>query len=249
MTTKNKTEGDVVGRMFAAGAHFAYSKSRRHPSVSPFIFGAKNHVEIFDLEETSKIFSAALDFIESLGKERAQMLLVGGKQEAKDAVRHAGERLGVPHVAGRWIGGTLTNYPQIKKRIDLMEKLISERESGELGKYTKLERVLIDRKIADLERNFGGIRNLLGRPAALLLIDTKREHIAVSEARRTGVPVIALMNSDCDIADADYPILGNDAGIASIQFTLNEVVEAYERGLKTADEKQPTTDNAAAAAA
>lgn len=247
MAVKANTEGDVIGRMFAAGAHFAYSKSRRHPSVSPFIFGAKNHVEIFDLEETSKLFSAALDFIESLGKERAQMLLVGGKQEAKDAIRHAGERLGVPSVAGRWIGGTLTNYPQIKKRIDLMEKLVLERESGELGKYTKLERVLIDRKIADLERNFGGVRDLQPRPAALLVIDTKREHIAVAEARRIGVPVVALMNSDCDIADADYPILANDAGIASIQFTLNEVVEAYERGRKATNDIRPTTDETPAA--
>lgn len=227
------TAGDVIGRMFAAGSHFAYSKSRRHPSTASFIFGSKNHVEIFDLEETSKLFTAALEYVEGLAKERKQILFVGGKQEAKEAVRRTGERLEMPYVAGRWIGGTLTNFPQIKKRIELMEKLIAEKEAGELGKYTKLERVLIDRKIADLERNFAGIRNLPGNPGAMFVVDTKREHIAVAEAKRMGVPVIALMNSDCDIADANFPILGNDAGIASIQFTLGEVADAYERGLKT----------------
>lgn len=220
--------------MFAAGSHFAYSKSRRHPSVSSFIFGSKNHVEIFDLEETSKLFTAALEFIESLAKERKQIILVGGKQEAKNAVKNTGERLSMPYVAGRWIGGTLTNFSQTKKRIELMEKLITEKNTGELGKYTKLERVLIDRKIADLERNFGGIRNLLGQPGALVVIDTKREHIAVAEAKRMGIPVVALMNSDCNLSDAAYPILGNDAGIASIQFTLGEVATAYEEGTKSA---------------
>lgn len=234
MATSDKATGDTIGRMFAAGAHFAYSKSRRHPSVSPFMFGTKNHVEIFDLEETSKLFSAALEFVEMLGRDGKTLLFVGGKQEAKEALARTAQRLSMPYVAGRWIGGTLTNFPQIRKRIELMHKLMEERERGDLGKYTKLERLLIDRKIADLERNFGGIRGLASAPAAMFVVDTTREHIAVAEAGRMGVPVVALMNSDCDMSDAAYPILGNDAGIANIQFTLDEVADAYERGKKSA---------------
>lgn len=226
----------VVDALFSVGAHFGFVKSRRHPSAKPFIFGSKNNIEIFDLEKTSKELEKALIFVETQGKAKAPGLIVGGKSEAREAVEKVGRELEMPFVAGRWIGGTLTNFPEIKKRILRLEELTSQREKGELAKYTKKERLLIDREIAKLELYFGGLSQLKALPKFVVVIDPKKEHIAVSEAKRMKIPVVGLAGSDSNLYDVEYAIPGNDASRQSIGFVLNEMVKAYKRG-KEASEK------------
>src|SRR5579885_3392981 len=142
-----KSNNSLIDSLFAVGAHFGFDKSSSHPSATPYIFGQKNKVEIFDLEKTSVELAKALDFVKELGKKHATLLFVSGKYEAKQAIENAAASLGQPYVAGRWIGGTLTNFGEIKKRVNKMEDLMTQREKGELSKYTKKERLLIDRDI------------------------------------------------------------------------------------------------------
>lgn len=231
--TDKKTTSTLIDSMFGAGAHFAYSRSRRHPSVTSYIFGAKNKVELFDLEKTSELFAKTLEFIKTLGKENKTILFVGGKSEARKAIANAGLALAMPYVDGRWIGGALTNFKEIRKRIEKYERLTGERERGELTKYTKKERLLIDREIDNLEIMFGGIVSMKDLPKAMFVVDAKREHIAVKEAQDMGIPVISLVGSDCNILEVNYPIVGNDSSKTSIEFFLSTVVKAYEEGKKT----------------
>lgn len=229
--TENKPQSNpTIDSMFKAGAHFGYSKSRRHPTVSPYIFGIKNKVEIFDLEKTTELLDAAKAFVSSIAKEGKQILFVAGKNEAREALKAGANALGMPVVAGRWIGGTLSNYSEIKKRIDKFEKLTADKEKGELAKYTKKERLLIDREIANLDRFFSGLIPMKEMPKALFVIDPKKEKIAVKEARDMGIPVIALLGSDCNLKEVEYPIPGNDASATSIKFFVNEIVAAYKAG-------------------
>ncbi len=220
----------VLEIMFSAGAHYGYKRSRRHPSVSPYIFGLKNRVEIFDLEKTSALLRDAKDFVRDLAKSEKQMLIVGTKFEAKEAVINAAESSGLPYVSNRWIGGALTNLPEIRRRVARLEELRSQKESGELAKYTKKERLLLDREIEHLEKNFGGIVNMKDLPSALFVIDIREEHTALREAKRLQIPVVGLANSDCDLANVSYPVVGNDASRGSIKYFVDEIVGAYEAG-------------------
>lgn len=231
-TTPKTSPKSSIDSMFTAGAHFAFSKSRRHPSVTPYIFGVKNKVEIFDLEKTSDLLNSAKEVMKALGKDSKTVLFVGGKSEARNAVKNGAMSLNMPFVDGRWIGGTLTNFGQIRKRVEKMEKLVSEKEKGELAKYTKKERLLIDREIANLERFFSGIVSMKDLPKALFVIDPKKEKIAVREAQDMGIPVIALAGSDCNLREITHPIVGNDASQTSIQFFVSEMTKAYSEGKK-----------------
>jgi small subunit ribosomal protein S2 len=226
-----KENNNVIDALFAAGAHFGFVKSRRHPSAKQFIFGTKNNIEIFDLEKTSKELEKALNFIEAQGKAGAPLLVVGGKSEAREAVITIGRELNMPFVAGRWIGGTLSNFNEIKKRIARLEELTTQREKGELAKYTKKERLLIDREIARLELFFGGLSNLKTLPKFLIVIDPKKEQIAVKEAKSMKIPVVALAGSDSNLHEIEYAIPGNDASRQTISYILGEMVKSYKRGL------------------
>jgi len=219
-----------IDAMFAAGAHFGLGRSRRNPSVAPFVFTTKNRTDIFDLEKTQKLLDAAKDFIASLAKEGKTILFVGGKKEAAVAVKAAAQAIGMPFADGRWIGGSLTNFGQIRKRIERYEKLVSDREKGELAKYTKRERMLIDKEIAKLEKMFSGIVSMKKLPDALFIVDPKHENGALKEAVKLGIPVIALANSDCNIAEVKHPLIGNDGAKSSIRFFADEAVRAYESG-------------------
>lgn len=231
METAVKTiHNDTITRMFEVGAHFAYSKSRRHPTAQPYIFGVKDKVEIFDLEKIQKLLNEAVDFIAQLAGEGKRILFVAGKNEARETIKNTALSLDMPYVAGRWIGGTLTNFDEIKKRIIRLETLIDEEEKGELAKkYTKREQLLLGREIASLEETFGGLTSMKELPAALFVVDTKREHIPVEEAKKRGIPVIALMNSDCDVTSADYPIFANDSSVKSIDFFVHMLADAYKK--------------------
>ena len=228
----NTTTG-TVARLFAAGAHFAQVKSRRHPSMRTFVLGAKGGVEIFDLAKTDEQLTKAKEVVAALARDGKTILIVGGKREASDAVRAAGKRIAQPYVAGRWLGGTISNFTEIKKRIDRLADLSAKREDGSLSKiYTKLERVHIDREIERLQERLEGITTLTKRPDALLIVDTRHEAHATKEARLSGIPVIAIMSSDCDVKDAAYPIVTNDASRATLSLMLGELAEAFESGIK-----------------
>lgn len=222
----------TIESMFKVGGHFGLAKSRRHPSMTPYIFGSKNRTEIFDLELTLNTLEAAKEYVRSLAKLGKQILFVGGKSEARKAVRDGALSIGMPFVDGRWIGGSITNFPEVRKRIDKYERLMSEKEKGELAKYTKKERLLIDREIARLEMMFAGIVSMKEKPVAMFVIDPRKEYNAVKEAQDAGIPIIALMGSDCDLSDAKYPIVGNDSSRASIAYFVNEIVKAFEDAKK-----------------
>ncbi len=220
----------MIEKLFAAGAHLGYSPSRRHPSAAPFVFGAKSGVELIDLEQTAACLERAVAFVASEGRERHAMLFVSGKAEARGAVERTARRLGQPYVASRWIGGTLTNFSEIHKRLSRLEEIAGMRESGEIAKFTKHERLLIDRESVDLERMYGGLRGMERPPHSLFVIDPKAEHTAVAEAARLGIPVVALLNTDCDTRGSTYPIPANDAARQSIELILEEAAKAYEAG-------------------
>lgn len=230
MSNNSNVNADAVKSLFEAGAHFGYTKVRRHPSVAPYIFGAKNRVEIFDLEKTLPTLETAKAFVKSIAESGKPLLFIGGKHEARQAIQSVAERLGQPYVAGRFIGGTITNFSEIKKRIAKLEKRLSEREKGELSKYTKKERLMIDREIETLEETFGGLVGLKEKPAAVFVVDSGKEHIAVSEAKQAGIPVVSISGSDCDVSKIAYPIIANDASRKSIAYILEEVAKSFEEG-------------------
>lgn len=224
----------LIESLFKAGSHFGYSRSRRHPSTLKFLFGNKGGVEIFDLEKTAVQMDKAMTFIRSLAADRKTLLFVSSKAESREALKLTAESLNQPYVSGRFIGGTLTNWSEIKKRTDRLMELTDLREKGELAKFTKLERLLIDREIEELELMFGGLKGLTRIPNAMLVIDPRKEKIAVEEARKSKVPVIALLNSDCDASIITYPVPGNDATMASVKLFLEQVKLAWEEGARNA---------------
>jgi small subunit ribosomal protein S2 len=231
LNKKEEKEG-IVEQMFQVGAHFGYDKSRRHPSVSKFIFGRKDNFEIFDLEKTAEKLSVALEFVKKTAGEGRQILFVGGKKEAQNAIKNGAEKIDMPYVASRWIGGTLTNFEEIRKRVNYYLDLHSQKEKGLLAKYTKKERLMIDRDLEKLESRFGGITNMEVKPAVIFIIDTNREYIARDEAMQNHIPIIGLVGSDNNISGIDYPIPANDSSIKSIKFFVDQIVSAYELGLK-----------------
>ncbi len=227
MANTTKDNNSMVEAMFKVGAHFGLAKSRRHPSTKQFVFGIKNKIEIFDLEKTADALEKAKAFVATIAAAGKQALFVAGKSEAITAVRNAAMKAGQPVVGGRWIGGTLTNFTQIRKRIEKYENRLKEKEKGELAKYTKKERLLIDREIAKLETLFGGIVSMKEKPGVLIVVDPKKEAIAVQEAKDMGVPVVALASTDCDLSLVDYAIPANDSSASSAAFFLNELARAY----------------------
>ena len=233
--TENK---ESVEAMFSAGAHFGLPKARRHPTVKKFIFGTKQKFDIFDLEKTDVSLEKAKEFAKKLGSERKKLLFVGGKPESHVIVKNTAVRIGAPYCVGRWIGGTITNFSEIKKRINKLKRLLEDRDLGANKKYTKLERLFIDREIERLQKKYEGLVVLNDRvPDALFVIDPKREAIAVEEAKEKKLPIIALSNSDCNISKVDYPIVANDSTRRSIEYFVREISEAYEDGLKSTPDK------------
>lgn len=221
----------IIDKLFSVGAHFGYAPSRRHPSTVGYIFGAKGGTELFDLEQTAQCLESALGFVAKLAAERKTILFVGSKAEAREALTRTAERLNQPYVAGRWIGGSLTNFQEIKKRLGRLQEIVDMREKGELAKFTKKERLLIDREASELERMFGGLKGLTRMPDAMFVVDSKQESGAVAEARQLNIPVIALLNTDCDRTLITYPIPANDASMQSITLVLDEVSKAYAENL------------------
>ncbi len=219
----------LVKELFTVGAHFGYSRTRRHPSVAKHLFATKNKVDIIDIEKTEVMLKEAEAVIAALGEKGKTIVFVGTKPEAKEAVRAAAEGLNLPFVTSRWVGGTLTNFPEIKKRLARLEELRAAKISGDLQKkYTKKEQLLIAREVAKMEELFSGIVSLKGTPDALVIVDPKKEEIAVKEASRLGIPTIAVASTDCDITAVTHAVLANDSSRASIEFIVKRLAEAYK---------------------
>jgi small subunit ribosomal protein S2 len=219
----------LIEKLFSVGAHFGYAPSRRHPSVASFIYGTKGKTEIINLEQTSECLTQALEFVKTLSATRKTILFVGSKAEAREALTRAAERLGQPFVASRWIGGSLSNFSEIKKRVNRLQELTTMREKGELAKFTKHERLLIDREIVDLEAMFGGLKSMQKLPDALVIVDPRQESGAVKEAQLLNIPIVAILNTDCDKKGIAHPIPANDASVQSVSFLLGEIATTYEQ--------------------
>ena len=228
-----------IQTLFDAGAHFGYPRARRHPTAAPYLFGTKDSTDIFDLEETGTRLEAARAFAASVASSGKQVLFVGGKNEVAEIVKAAAERAGAPYATARWIGGTLTNFKNIRKRIELLLKLQQERETVALDKYTKHERLLIDRKIEELLRHFGGLTNMSELPGALFVVDTRHENTAVLEANQLGIPVIGLASSDCDFSLVRYAIPANDTSVRSVRLVCDALSAAYLEGKRVAAKPSP----------
>ena len=227
MSEKNTA---LAKELFTVGAHFGYSKTRRHPSMQKFLFAKKNKVDIIDIEQTTTLLEEAAAYMKTLGARNKIVVFVGAKPEAKVAVQNQAESLGMPYVITRWVGGILTNFGEIKKRLNRLEELRTARANGDLQKkYTKKEQLLIVREIEKMETLFSGLVSLKGLPDALFIVDPKKEVNAVLEAKRLGIPVIAIANTDCDISNIDYPIVANDSSRASIEFIVKFLTDAYKQ--------------------
>ena len=224
----------IIEEMFRAGAHYGYSKSRRHPSVSPYIYATKNKVDIINLEKTNLLLDAAAEFAKGLGASGKIILFVGTKPEAKEIVKDVAISANMPYVTERWIGGTISNFVEIKKRISELENYHKDMKEGGLEKFTKKERVVLAKKMEKLSRYYLGLIGLKKIPDALYIVDAKKEYIAATEAVKGGVPIIALSNSDSDIADIDYPIIGNDSSLPSIKFFTGKIASAYKSSQSSA---------------
>ncbi|MDQ5901370.1 MAG: small subunit ribosomal protein [Patescibacteria group bacterium] len=213
--------------MIDAGVHFGYTKTRRHPSAKPFIFDTKNKVDLIDINKTEEMLKKASEFMASLGKDGKKVLFVGTKAEAKDLVKNSADKLRMPFVISRWIGGTLTNFGEIKRRVDVLTDLKERKDKGLLEKYTKKEQSDFGRQINKMEGYFGGLVGMERKPDAIVIIDVKKEINAFREAKQLKIPVISISSTDCDISEVDYPILANDAAISSLKLLLDKLTESY----------------------
>lgn len=218
-------------RLFDVGAHFAQVRSRRHPSMKPYLVGSKGRREIIDLEKTMEQLASAKAVLATLAKEGKTVLFVGGKVEVAPLVKKAAQDISAPYVATRWLGGTISNWSEIKKRIDRLAELESAAQSQTRARqHTKLELVKMERERNRLLERLDGILTLTKRPDALLIVDPKHEKHAVKEANDAGIPIIAVMNSDCDLSEISYPIVANDASRETIRLILAELTEAFLTG-------------------
>lgn len=240
-------QDDRMQALFEAGAHIGYDRSRKHPSTEPYLYTERDRRDIIDLSRTVEALERAEAYLESHGQQQTRALFVGTKPEARDIVQAQAERIGQPYMINRWIGGTLTNFGEMRKRISRLEQLRSDRESGELErKYTKRERLSIEREIGRLEHRVGGLVGLEHRPAAIVIVDPRHDETAVAEAQRTNTPIVSLAGTDCDIRPIRYPVVANDTLRASVRYIVRAFAAAYERGSgKSATETTATTTKAA----
>ncbi len=217
-------------QLLEAGVHFGHQTRRWNPKMRPFIFADRNGIHILDLQQTVTRLNAAAAYITQLTANGEQILFVGTKKQAQDAVREEAERSGQFYVNQRWLGGMLTNFQTIQSRIRYMKDLEERKENGEFERLPKKEAQHLQDELDRLERTLGGIRNMRRLPAAIFVIDTKKEHTAVLEARRLEIPVIALADTNTDPDEMDYPIPANDDAIRAVRLLASKVAEAALEG-------------------
>ncbi len=213
-------------QMLEAGVHFGHQTKRWNPKMKPYIFGARNGIYIIDLQKTVRYFRTAYQFIQDTVAAGDKVLFVGTKKQAQDAIREESLRASQYFVNNRWLGGMLTNFTTIKASIDRLKKIESMAADGTLDQYTKKEALQLDREREKLEKNLGGIKHMSKLPGAVFVIDPKKEAIAVQEANKLGIPVVAVVDTNCDPDNIDYIIPGNDDAIRAIRLFASLIAEA-----------------------
>ncbi len=221
----------------AAGAHFGHQASKWHPKMKPYIYTERNTVHIIDLQQTQDRLKQAQEFVADLVANGGTVLFVATKRQAQKTIKKVAEQIEMPYVNERWLGGTFTNFGSIKKQIKKLEDLEKKRQSGELGKYTKKEQVMFDKEIDRLTRFFGGLRKMSKLPEAIFVIDLNEEASALREAKRKGVKIMAVCDTNVDCSKVDYCIPANDDAVKVIELITAAIGEAVIEGrnrLKTA---------------
>jgi small subunit ribosomal protein S2 len=223
---------EVLKQMLECGVHFGHQTRRWNPKMKRFIFGERSGIYIIDLEKTLECLNAARDFLYSVALKGGNILFLGTKKQAKDVIRSEAERAEMPYINNRWMGGLLTNFATIKLSLDKLNRLERMKEDGTMGNLKKKEVSRLTKEQEKLLRDLGGIREMREPPKAIFLIDSRKEEIAVQEARKLRIPIIGLIDTNCDPDLIDYPIPGNDDALKSIRFVTTAITEGVIEGRK-----------------
>ena len=231
-------DNTTIKQLLEAGAHFGHQTSRWHPRMKSYIFTKRNGIHIIDLEQTTAMLDKACDFVRQVVSEGGTIVLVGTKKQAQEAVEQEAQRCGMYYVTQRWLGGMLTNFATIQRRIDDLVRLEDRQTRGDFNRLPKKEAGKLEEKILRLNRQMGGFKEMTSIPNALFIIDPTKERIALAEAKRIGIPVVAIVDTNCNPDDIDYPIPANDDAIKSIKLICGKIADAITEG-KTGETMAP----------
>ncbi len=227
----------TMKEMLEAGVHFGHQTNHWNPKMKPYVYGARNGIYIVDLQQTVERARKACDFVKSITSEGKKVIFVGTKKQAKDVIKAEAERSGMYYVSERWLGGMLTNFQTVKASIDRLKKLEALKATENWNDYTKKEQSGFDREIGKLNRGLGGIQDMKKLPGAMFIIDTTKEANAIKEARRLGIPTIAIVDTNCDPTGVDYLIPGNDDAFRSVSLFAKMIADACIEGAQVHQEK------------
>ncbi|MBA7601478.1 30S ribosomal protein S2 [subsurface metagenome] len=231
----------TIKELLEAGAHFGHQTSRWHPRMKSYIFTKRNGIHIIDLEQTVTRLDRACEFVQQVVAEGGNILFVGTKKQAQETVEEEAKRCGVYYVNQRWLGGVLTNFATIQARIDHLVRLEDQQERGEFSRLPKKEALKLEREILRLNQQMGGFKEMTSLPAALFIVDPTKERIALAEAKRVGAPVVAMVDTNCNPDDIDYPIPSNDDAIKAIRLICSKIADAVIEA-KTSEAVMPTEE-------
>jgi len=223
----------TMKQLLEAGVHFGHQTRRWNPKMAFYIYGERNGIHIIDLQKTLRLANRAYEFMRELAAAGGKVLFVGTKRQAREAIKEEALRAGHYYVNHRWLGGTLTNFRTVQQSIRKMKELQRQKEEGLFEHLTKKEALLLERKLAKLERSLGGMRDMVQLPDALFVIDVGREAIAVKEANKLKIPVVAVVDTNCDPTNIDYPIPGNDDAIRAIRLFCSKMADALIEGAQS----------------
>ncbi len=228
----------TMKQLLEAGVHFGHQTRRWNPKMKPYIFGARNGIYIVDLQKTVRMFKVAYDFVVDTVANGGTVLFVGTKKQARESIVEEASRCGMPYVNHRWLGGMLTNFSTIQKGIDRLKKIDAMFEDGSIERFKKKEALRMDRLRQKLERNLGGIKEMGSLPSVVYVVDSKQEHIAIKEAQKLGIPIVAIVDTNCDPDGIDYIIPGNDDAIRAIRLLSARIADAVLEGKERFREAQ-----------
>src|SRR5512136_3015142 len=246
---KNAMSSITMKELLEAGVHFGHQTKRWNPKMKPYIFGARNGIYIIDLQKTVRLFKNAYNYVVEAVKGGDTVLFVGTKKQAQDSIAEESQRCGMYFVNNRWLGGMLTNFITVKQSIDRLKRIDSMMADGSIEAYTKKERLKMDKEREKLEKTLGGIKGMNKLPGMLFVVDPNNEEIAVKEAKKLGIPVVAIVDTNCDPDDIDYVIPGNDDAIRAIRLLSSKVADAILEGREARDQYLQTGDEAEVAEA
>ncbi len=229
--------------LLEAGVHFGHQTNKWNPKMKPYIFGARNNIYIIDLQQTVGMFQTAYNFIVDSVTQGKEILFVGTKKQSQEAIKEEAIRCGMPYVNQRWLGGMLTNFVTIKKSIDRLNTLSKMFDDDSIKAFPKKEITQLQKEKEKLENVLGGIRNMKSYPSAVFIVDPNREHIAVQEAKKLSIPIVGIVDTNCDPDDIDYIIPGNDDAIRAIKLFASKFADAVIEGRKRFEEKLTAESN------